>query len=156
MGVAIAQREVENSAVKPTGVVLLVRDIDAAQATWESLLGTPVSAPITLPSGARYSSFTQAHGMTVQLLMPPPEGSGHDPLQEHLSHSGEGVLALVLDAENADAVYAIAQSVGVSEAVIEIDLPDFVEYLIPGDALSSGDGTRAPFGSTIAYRVYKR
>ncbi len=78
--------------------IVLVRDLEAATATYASLLGQPPQGRLELPEHGVACTFFSLANTQLKLLAPTGEGA----LCARLEQAGEGLLALVFATPDAD------------------------------------------------------
>jgi catechol 2,3-dioxygenase-like lactoylglutathione lyase family enzyme len=96
--------------------VIAVRDLDAATATYSALLGRRPSWQGDHPGFGTANTLFRLRNTYLELLAPAGEGAVARVLAEHLEQEGEGLFALALGTDDADACVAALRARGVAAA----------------------------------------
>jgi catechol 2,3-dioxygenase-like lactoylglutathione lyase family enzyme len=103
-------------------VVIAVRDLDAAAATFESILGWPAAVRSEHPRGTHNVLFLFPRGPYLELLAPwdaPVQGTSAGAVRRFLDERGEGLFGLALAPDDITAEVARLRALG-------FDTPDAV------------------------------
>ena len=84
-------------------VAVVVRDIEAALATWRHLFGLPVELVLPIPSDGVTIAFLPVGETKVELVCPTEEGTG---VARFLESRGEGFHHVCLEVPDLDATLA--------------------------------------------------
>lgn len=93
-------------------LIIAVRDLDAAEATYTRILGRAPSWRGSHPEGGTANVLYRLANMYLELLSPVGEGFFATGVRHHLETSGEGIFGIVLGIENADAAAAGLRAAG--------------------------------------------
>lgn len=96
-------------------VIIAVRDLDAAAARYEAILGLPVAVRSEHPRGTRNALFLFARGPYLELLAAwdaPEQGSSATTLRRFLDARGEGLFGFALTPRDIDAAVARLRGLG--------------------------------------------
>ncbi len=95
-------------------VVIAVRDLDAATGTYSALLGRRPSWQGHHPGFGTANTLFRLRNTYLELLAPAGEGVVARILTEHLERDGEGLFALALGTDDADACAAALRGRGIA------------------------------------------
>jgi catechol 2,3-dioxygenase-like lactoylglutathione lyase family enzyme len=95
-------------------VVIAVRDLDAATQTYSALLGRRPSWRGHHPRFGTANTLFRLTNTYLELLTPAGEGAVGEILTEQLQHDGEGLFALALGTDDADACAAALRERGIA------------------------------------------
>ncbi|HZP43584.1 MAG TPA: VOC family protein [Candidatus Binatia bacterium] len=118
--------------IRVASMVLVVRSLERALVIWETGLGlAPTGPPRNVSSIGAWQIFLRADNLSLELLEP------HDhakPAGRFLAARGEGLFALALAVEDADAARARLAAHGVSALAVAEGPEGERWYLRPADA----------------------
>ena len=97
-------------------LVIAVRDLDAATATYGALLGRSPSWRGEHPGAGTANSLFRLDRTYAELLSPTGSGMLGDAVREHLDHEGEGPFALAFGTDDAAACAATLRARGLAAA----------------------------------------